>query len=235
MFSAGIIKTHFMTLLALVLIQNVYIAQEFRAERVTGLVKAQKGLSEEFTPVTEGMILNKNTLLLTDKNASLSLSGDGVRFTLKPQAALHLNDLRRMTVEELLMALALEEILDAGTRNEKSNLKNTAIYGTESEKRNSGGNSDLGVLRLNGAKQLAENGFTETAIITAKDVFRKYPSTAGMADYRIFFAEQLIKHKLWREALDEFTAILKLDMGSREKQTVTESIEYIRQMTAAKK
>lgn len=222
-------------LTALVLLQSVYTAQEFRVERVTGTVKAQKGLSEEFVAVTEGMILMKNTLLLTEKNATLSISGDGVRFTLKPQAAVHLSDLRRMTVEELLLALALEEILDAGTKGEKGNLKNTAIYGSGNESRKSGGNSDFGVMKLNGAILLAENGYSETAIIAAKDVFRRYPATAGMADYRIYFARQLMKHKLWREALDEFNAILKLPVGFMEKQTVNESIDFIKQQTAAKK
>lgn len=224
-----------LTLTAFILVQGVYMAQEFRVERVTGTVKAQAGLSEEFVPVTEGMVLKKNTLLMTDKNATLSLSGEGVRFTLKPQAAVNLNDLRRMTVEELLMALALEEILDAGTKGEKSNLKNTAIYGSGTESKTNGGNFDFGVMKLNGAMQLAEGGFTETAIITAKDVFRRYPTTAGMAEYRIFFAKQLMKHKLWREALDEFNAILKLNIGFMEKQSVNESIEFIKQQTATKK
>lgn len=232
--SNNLFLTRLLTLIVFLLLQGIYTAQEFRVERVTGTVKAQVGLSEEFIPVTEGMRLKKNTLLMTDKNATLSLSGEGVRFILKPQAAVNLSDLRSMTVEELLMALALEEILDAGSKGEKGNLKNTAIYGSENENRKRGANSDFGVMKLNGAMLLAENGYSETAIIAAKDVFRRYPATAGMTEYRIFFAKQLMKHKLWREALDEFTAILKLNPGSMEKQTVNESVEFIRQQTATK-
>jgi len=219
----------------ILLLSGILHAQEFTVEKVSGNVKAQIGVNEEFIQVKEGMKLQKNTMLLTEKNSLLSISGTGVRFTLKPSAALNLSDLRKMTLDELLLALALEELLDADGKGGKQQLKNTAIYGSENAGNKGYSNNELGILKLNGAMQLAEEGFTENSIVVAKEAFRKYPSTKNMVSYRLYFAAELMKLSLWKEALEEYSAINKLSLQEKEKQQVAAQISIINKNLSSKK
>lgn len=229
-------KTIRVITLLFVLTPMIYIAgQEFTVEKVSGSVKAQVGVSEEFIPVREGMKLNKNTMLLTEKNSVLSISGTGIRFTLKPSASLNLSDLRKMTLDELLLALALEELLDADGKGGRQQLKNTAIYGSESAESAKYTNNEMGIFKLNGAMQLADEGYTENSIVVAKEAFRKFPSTKNMVSYRLYFASQLMKLSLWKEALEEYSAINKLNLQEQEKQHISVQLSIINKNLTSKK
>jgi len=76
--------------------------------------------------------------------------------------------------------------------------------------------NDFGLKRLNGALQLAENGFKESAVVTSKEIFRKYPETKKKADSRIYFANLLYDFGLYEEAYDEFTSIKELKLSDKE-------------------
>ena len=75
--------------------------------------------------------------------------------------------------------------------------------------------------------QLAENGFKESAVVTAKETFRKYPSTKEMANYRIYFANLLYEFGLNEEAYDEFTSIKELKLSDKEKTEVEEKLSQL--------
>ena len=85
----------------------------------------------------------------------------------------------------------------------------------------------FGIKRINGAVQLAENGFKESAVVTAKETFRKYPSTKEMANYRIYFASLLYDFGLYDEAYDEFTSIKELKLSDKEKSNVEEKLSQL--------
>lgn len=72
----------------------------------------------------------------------------------------------------------------------------------------------------------------ESAVVTAKEVYRKYPSTKSLADYRIFFADILYEKKLYEEALDDYTDIQKLNLTEPQKEKVTQRIEEIKRKLA---
>ena len=134
-----------------------------------------------------------------------------------------------MTTDELLLALAMEDMINAPKSNGKSNSGNTAVYGEKEGKEKSTDLSanDFGIKRLNGAKQLAENGLKESGIIFAKETYRKYPETKQLASYRIYFADILFEKALYTEALGEYLEIKKLDLNKEQSSKIEAQINHI--------
>lgn len=205
-------------------------AQSYKIEKVQGTVKALIGNSEQWVDVKEGTMVSSSTVLMTDKNALIVLSGRGIKFTLKPSAALSVNSLKRMTIDELLLALAMEEILSTPAKKKDDKSINTAIYGTnESGTKTAAVPTNLlGDLKLNGARQLAENGFKETAILTAKETYRKYPDTQKNILTRIYFAEQMMQLSLFDEALTEYSQIQNLPLNDPQTKEVHEKLDFLK-------
>ena len=214
--------------LFVVTISSLVFCQSFEVDKVTGTVKALDS-NDNWTEVKEGTTLSSNSILVADKKSSVKISGEGMNFTLKESSAIPVSSIKKMTVDELLLALAMEDILNAPRKKGNDNGKSTAVYGSKE-----GGNEsditrpdDFGIKRINGAVQLAENGFKESAVVTAKETFRKYPSTKEMANYRIYFASLLYDFGLYDEAYDEFTSIKELKLSDKEKSNVEEKLSQL--------
>ena len=214
--------------LFVVTISSLVFCQSFKVDKVTGTVKALDS-NDNWTEVKEGTTLSSNSILVADKKSSVKISGEGMNFTLKESSAIPVSSIKKMTVDELLLALAMEDILNAPRKKGNDNGKSTAVYGSKE-----GGNEsditrpdDFGIKRINGAVQLAENGFKESAVVTAKETFRKYPSTKEMANYRIYFASLLYDFGLYNEAYDEFTSIKELKLSDKEKSNVEEKLSQL--------
>ncbi len=134
------------------------------------------------------------------------------KFVLKANAAIGINHIRKVSINDLILALTLEEIRNV-PKIKRSNLsKNTAVYGTEISESNTNSvkDNDLGVKKINGAKILNESGYKESSLIAAKEVFRNYPDISTDFNTRIYFANVLIELELYQEALSEFQRINKL-------------------------
>jgi predicted RecA/RadA family phage recombinase len=154
-------------------------------------------------------------------------SGDLV--TIGEMSAVALSSIKKMTTDELLLALAMEDMINAPKSNVKENSVNTAVYGEKEGKEKSTDLSanDFGIKRLNGAKQLAENGLKESGIIFAKETYRKYPETKQIASYRIYFADILDEKGLYTEALGEYLEIKKLDLNKEQSSKIEAQINHI--------
>lgn len=208
---------------------NSFAQQKYKVEKVSGNVKVQVGASEDWFEVKPGMILNSNSVLLTDNKSFITISNNDLRFTLKPSAAVNVSNIKKMTIDELLLALAMEEILNVPIQKNDSKARNTASYGSEINRKNESSVKvdNFGLLRLNGAKQLAENGFKESAIAFAMETYRKYPDTRTIKDYRLYFANILYELKLYRESLTEYNQIKQLDLTESEKKEVNLRLETL--------
>ncbi len=134
-----------------------------------------------------------------------------------------------MNMDELLLALAVEEILDAPAKNKNGQSESTAVYGSDENgiKNELAKSSEFGFKRLNGAKQLSENGLKESAVVVAKEVYRKYPETKTNASYRIYFADILFEKGLYEEAMNEYTDLKKLDLTQNQKETIDRKLAAI--------
>ena len=204
-------------------------AQTFRIEKVSGTVKVQKGTSETWTEASAGEALGVNSVIETGKNSSVTLSFKDSRLTLKESSALPLSRIKRMSIDDLILALAMEDMINAPKKKEETKSKSTAVYGKEinGAKIPIIQSDNFGVKKLNGAVQLAEAGFKQSAVVDAKDTYRKYPEVKSIPSFRIYFADILAGFGLNEEAYEEFTAIKNLKLDKKQEVTVSGQLKIL--------
>lgn len=203
-------------------------AQTFTVENVSGDVKYQNGSSETWSALENGTILKDDAIISTGTKSSVLLKGNNVNFNLDGSSAVSVSSIKQMNIDELLLALAMEDMMNAPKEIKKSS-DNTAVYGTkEGESTLQIQSDDFGIKRLNGAVQLAENSLEESAVVAAKETYRKYPDTKNLPSYRIYFANILNDKGLYEEALDEYVDIQKLKLTDKERTEVNEKTESIK-------
>lgn len=215
-------------LITYLLFSALVFAQTFKAEKVTGDVQVLKGSSENYVPVKSGDELSGRDMIITSEHGSVQLKNGKERFVLKNNSALDLNSIRKLSINELLLALAMEEIRRVPVKDD-SELKSTAVYGSSksSNKLKAIESSGIGFKKLNGARQLAENGFNESAVLAEREVLRKHPETQNAASDRIYFAGIFEKLNLNDEAYNEYSAIYNLKLNPDQKKFVSEKIEAL--------
>ncbi len=204
-------------------------AQSFVVEKVNGNVFALIGFSEEWTKVKVGQILKGTDLISTGEKSLVQLNNNGNRFVLQSNSALSINNIKRISLNELLLALAMEEIRNVPNFNENNARRNTAVYGEKVSNifPSKSVVSDLGIKKLNGAKQLAINGYRESAILLAKETYRKYPETKTRIDDRLFFVNLLIELQLFNEAAADLNELEKLKLTNEQREKVEHYLDII--------
>ena len=218
-------------IIALLLIPSI-IAQEFKAADVEGDVKYRSGTSEEWVEVKEGAALRSDDFVITGAKSSVQIKGSGNIINLEEFTAVSISSIKTMSTDDLLLALAMEDMINAPKPNGKNNSSNTAVYGNkEGQSKNPELKADdFGIKRLNGAVQLAKSGFKESSVVFAKETYRKYPDSKQIPSYRIYFADILYEKGQYEEALGDYLDIAKLDLSKEEKSKVesqTQSINKI--------
>ena len=211
----------------LVFISSLY-AQQYKAVNVKGEVKYQSGTSEEWIDLKEGSIVSGDDFVSTGEKSSVKLTSQSNSVMLNELSALSVGSIKKMSTDELLLALAMEDMINAPKTNGKSILNSTATYGNKEDDRILKASSDnFGVMRLNGAEELANSGLKESSVVFAKETYRKYPDTKQIPHYRIFFADILYEKGLYEEALGEYFDIQKLELTKEEKTEVQSRVNAI--------
>jgi len=218
-------------LILILLFTGSLFAQSFTVEKLSGDVKYQNGDSEDWTSIKKDTKVNDDAIIVTSDNSFVELEGNNVRFKLNESSAVSVSSIKKMSTDDLLLALAMEDIINAPKEINKSS-DNTAVYGTEAGQENTLliKSDDFGIKRLNGAVQLAQNDLQESAVVAARETYRKYPETKTISSYRIYFADILYEKGLYEEALKEYSDIQKLDLTNTQQTDVnlkTESIQKI--------
>ena len=219
-------------ILFLLLSAGLMFAQEYTVTKVSGDVKYQSGGNENWVELKKGETIERDAVISTGNNSSITLRSNNLHFTLNESSAISVNSIKEMSTDELLLALAMEDMINAPRDNGNGKSSNTAVYGTDES------NSDelnitsgnFGIKRLNGAMQLAENDMKESAVVVAKETFRKYPDTKLLSSYRIFFADILFEKGLYNESFEEFNEIAELRLSDEEKLKVDEKTETIKKI-----
>jgi hypothetical protein len=217
-------------ILTIIFCTGILSAQEFKVEKVSGDVSILRGTSEEFTAIKKGDILLGSDLLITDFNSYVQLEQNNNRFILNGNSALNLMNIKEVSINDLILALTMEEIRNI-PKATPDNSKNTAVYGTQEGKARSVvlDENIIGIKKLNGARQLAESGYKESAIIVAKETYRKYPVTRSKFEERIYFADLLAGLTLYEEALTEYSEVQNLELSDQQRKIVTENVAAIKE------
>jgi hypothetical protein len=205
-------------------------AQDFKVEKVSGNVSILRGTSEEYIAIKAGDILAGSDLIITEKNSYVQLVKNGSRFILNGNSALNLMNIKKVSINDLILALTMEEIRNIPA-NASDNTKNTAVYGTQEGESGSLAVDEnvIGIKKLNGARQLAESGYRESAIIVAKETYRKHPVTRSRFSERIYFADLLAGLALYEEALTEYNEVQKLELTEQQKEIVAGKVDEIKE------
>lgn len=208
---------------------GIILAQTFHVDKVQGTVKAQIGTNENWSSVADNQNLNTNSIVETGKNSLVILSRDNSKFTLKSSSALQLSNIKKMSVNDLILALAMEDMLNAPKKKEEATSKNTAVYGAQINgiKDPIVETDNFGIKKLNGAVQLAESGYKESAVVDARETYRKYPETKSISSFRIYFANILFDFGLNEDAFDEFKSIQTLKLSVDQKEIVKNKLEIL--------
>lgn len=204
-------------------------AQNFFVENVKGVVKAQIGSSEKWVDVKIGAELSAYSTVYTGKNSSVVITKENIKLTLKELSAVTISHIKPMSVDELLLALAMEDMFSAPRKKNDNKSKSTQVYGDNSKSETNllVKNDEFGLMRLNGAKHLAESGFKESAIIAAKESYRKYPETKKLISFRIYFANLLYEKGLFEEAFADFNSFKDFEMNEQEKLEVDSKLKLL--------
>lgn len=197
-----------------ILITKIF-SQEFIVDKVSGEVLVMKGTEESWSQIKAGQKLSFNDFISTTEKSFIHLSNKDSRFILKNNSAVNLSAVKKMTLNELMLALAAEDIRNIPAKKNNNNLKNTAVYGKEenAEKKLMPTVKDLGDKRINGAKQLAESGYKESALLVAKETYRKYPETKNNFEARLYFVDLMLGLRMNNEAITELTELKAAKLG----------------------
>ncbi len=216
-------------LFIILLSTGIITAQTFKAERIEGHVTVQTGTGENWTMVNDGQMLPPNSTVETSSNSQVWLQGANVNLLLKGSSAIALSSIKKMSIDQLILALAMEDMLNAPHKKENINTQNTAVYGAEVNgiKPPVIKSNNFGIKRLNGAVQLAEGGYKESAVVFARETFRKYPATKSIAAFRIYFADILYNLGLNEDAYDDFKTIQKLKLSDVQEKEVKDKMDTL--------
>lgn len=217
------------TFLILLLAVPSIVAQDFIVTDAKGDVKYRTGTSENWIELEDGKVLHSNDFVITGLKSSVQIKGSESIINLEEFTAVSISSIKTMSTDDLLLALAMEDMINAPKSNGKNNSSSTAVYGNkEGQSKNPElKTDDFGIKRLNGAMQLAKNGFKESSVVFAKETYRKYPDTKQIPSYRIFFADILYEKGLYEEALGEYLDIAKLELNKEDKFKVESQTQNI--------
>jgi hypothetical protein len=217
-------------------------AGEIVVQKMQGAVSVRHGVTETWTKVAPGDVLRPDDTMKTGKKGSAVIvvssstggAGAGRTVVLPGEVIVDMSDIRDLTQEELMLKLTMEKVRASSYQWKSDDLRipsAAVVHGADKSSNLNLSESDpaTGVLELNGAHVLFENGFFATCALKGMEVFRLYPPLGKEFRDRMMVAEALEKANLRGEAVNEYGAIAKLDGITSEQQALVHTrIEGLR-------
>lgn len=199
-------------------------------QRVQGDVSVRPGVTETWIKARTGDLLKADATVRTGQEGSalILLSSTTKRISLPPDVMVDISDIRDLTQEELMLKLTMEKVRASSYewKNKEMNIPNTTVvHGDPKDKKESltESNTNLGILQLNGARVLYENGFYSTSALKTLEILRQYPSLSSIYKNRLLVAEALEKANLKSEAMNEYVAISSLPNIKKDQKDLVQS------------
>ncbi len=191
-------------------------------QKMQGEVSVRHGVTETWTKVAPGDVLRPDDTMKTGKKGSALIvvspaAAGAVKTVLLPgDVIVDMSDIRDLSQEELMLKLTMEKVRASSYQWKSDDLRIPSAAVVHGADKSTGANlseSDpaTGVLELNGAHVLFENGFFATCALIGMEVFRLYPPLGKEFRNRMMVAEALDKAKLRGEAVNEYGAISTLE------------------------
>ena len=215
-------------------------AGEIVVQKMQGAVSVRHGVTETWTKVAPGDVLRPDDTMKTGKKGSAvivvpsSTAGASRTVVLPGEVIVDMSDIRDLTQEELMLKLTMEKVRASSYQWKSDDLRipsAAVVHGADKSSNLNLSESDpaTGILELNGAHVLFENGFFATCALKGMEVFRLYPPLGKEFRDRMMVAEALEKANLRGEAVNEYGAIATLDGITSEQQALVHTrIEGLR-------
>jgi hypothetical protein len=208
-------------------------AGEIMIEKISGDVSVRHGVTEVWTKAAPGDLLRPDDTMKTGKKgrailvatSSADASSAHKRIDFPGDVIVDISDIRDLSQEELMLKLTMEKVRASSYQWKQDDLKipNAPVIHGEDKgsaaalKENS---VATGVMELNGARVLFDNGFYATCALKTMEVFREFPPLAGEFHNRMLVAQALEKANLRGEALSEYATIATLGTLTADQETL---------------
>ncbi|MEW6510826.1 MAG: hypothetical protein AB1428_07695 [Bacteroidota bacterium] len=207
-------------------------AGEIIVQKIRGDVSVRHGVTEVWSRVAQGDVLKPDDTMKTGAKGSAVLvttaeenySGARKTITLPAEVIVDLSDIRELSQEELMLKLTMEKVRASSYqwKNEELRIPNAAaVHGSDlSPSALKESDSAIGILQMNGARVLFDNGFYATCALKGLEVFRRYPTLGTEFRNRLLVAQALEKAELRGEALGEYGALSTMEGLTPEQQGI---------------
>jgi len=219
--------------LLVLLTAGTVLRADIKVTAVKGSVYVRHNVQEQWVNVSPGDVLKPDDSMKSGRKSSATVViDDKTTLTMPEQAIVDMADLRTLTKEELLLKLAMERIRsvpDKSGDDELSIPRTTTIHGANMDRHAAAGvvDPEAGTMRMKGTEFLFGNGFYETGILKAKELFRLYPNLSGRIDDRLMVAKALEVLKLKGEAMEEYIQLGKSQLTDEQRAAVMQKIELL--------
>ena len=123
-------KGEFMkTILFILFTTYILNAQSFELEKINGNVKLLTSKDNSWIDLKSKTTVTANTIISTDKRSSVRIKGSEVSFVLNESSAISVSYIKKMSIDDLLLALAMDNVLNKPRKNGKKKSEKTSTYG----------------------------------------------------------------------------------------------------------
>lgn len=203
-------------------------------QSVKGTAEVRHGVMEEWKKLKAGDKLKPEDTIRTGPGSTVTVAVGTRRIQIPPETMLDVVDFRTMSQEELLLKLAMEDVLKVPPREVDSLMipATTLLHGTEIKSPSALKPTTLtdGKMQLKGAKVLYDYGYLETSVLRAKEVMRSFKELESQYDARLRVARAFERLNLKREALREYVALSNESLPPTARREVENAIRRLKRM-----
>lgn len=207
----------------------------FTVERIEGEVVIRRGVDEAWQPVRVGTVVRPEDTIRTGKHSLVVMRrDDGTVYRIPAETLVDGADFRWMDRDELLLRLALEDMLSVPERinGDRPIPRTTVLHGTARDRTDEteAVPTDPTVdYRINGARFLIESNYVASAILRIRETLRLYPEGEYRLGAMMLAAQSLESLELYEEAGRYYKTILDEGGPSSILKFAEQRLEWINQ------